>query len=350
VVVMAERKDTPPPKQEAHKRKFWSNMGDRTGLRGKSVWDWLQLLIVPLALAVIGFWFTMQQDARQQQIEGQRVKQAQQIEEQRAASERQLEEQRTQDAVLQAYLDQMSNLLLEKNLLETEVGDPVYTLAQARTTTVMTRLDAEGNRSVTRFLTDMGLTGAAPSARGGWGASGFSSPPATPRSGDASGGEASISLLRGIELGHAELSFADLTDADLGGAFLEKANLSGASMQGANLRLTILGDADLRYANMNRAKLGGATLYGADLSRARLGGGDLHFIQLDHADLSGANLSESSLDGANLSKADLSGATGITNEELELQASSLEGTTMPNGQKYEDWLKSRGEDGENTGS
>jgi hypothetical protein len=28
---------------------------------------------------------------------------------------------------------------------------------------------------------------------------------------------------------------------------------------------------------------------------------------------------------------------------------TLAGATMPNGQKYEDWLKSRGEDGENSG-
>jgi hypothetical protein len=31
----------------------------------------------------------------------------------------------------------------------------------------------------------------------------------------------------------------------------------------------------------------------------------------------------------------------ITNEELEQQAASLEGATVPDGQKYEDWLKDR---------
>jgi hypothetical protein len=43
-------------------------------------------------------------------------------------------------------------------------------------------------------------------------------------------------------------------------------------------------------------------------------------------------------------------ADWITNEELEHQAKSLEGATMPNGQKYESWLKSKGsgDDGENT--
>jgi hypothetical protein len=36
-----------------------------------------------------------------------------------------------------------------------------------------------------------------------------------------------------------------------------------------------------------------------------------------------------------------SGKQQITNEELEQQAASLEGATMPNGQKYQDWLKSK---------
>jgi hypothetical protein len=33
--------------------------------------------------------------------------------------------------------------------------------------------------------------------------------------------------------------------------------------------------------------------------------------------------------------------------EQLLAAKALEGATIPDGQKYEDWLKSRGEDGEN---
>jgi hypothetical protein len=33
---------------------------------------------------------------------------------------------------------------------------------------------------------------------------------------------------------------------------------------------------------------------------------------------------------------------GVTNEELQQQAASLEGATMPDDQKYEDWLKSKG--------
>jgi hypothetical protein len=34
-------------------------------------------------------------------------------------------------------------------------------------------------------------------------------------------------------------------------------------------------------------------------------------------------------------------AGGISNEELEQQATFLAGATMPNGQKYEEWLKGK---------
>ena len=52
---------------------------------------------------------------------------------------------------------------------------------------------------------------------------------------------------------------------------------------------------------------------------------------------------------ADLSIADLSGAdlTGAYVSEDQLRsAESLKGATMPNGQKYEDWLKSKGREEE----
>ena len=47
------------------------------------------------------------------------------------------------------------------------------------------------------------------------------------------------------------------------------------------------------------------------------------------------------LSGADLSNANLSNAEGVTNQQLEREAYSLFEATMPNGQKYEDWLKDR---------
>src|SRR5215211_5399778 len=101
-----------------------------TGFQGKTVWDFLQLLIVPLMLVAIGFWFTAQQDARQQKIE-----------KKRAEAEQELAVQRAQDEALQAYLNQMGGLLLEKDLFASDANSEVSTLARARTATVIQRLD-----------------------------------------------------------------------------------------------------------------------------------------------------------------------------------------------------------------
>jgi uncharacterized protein YjbI with pentapeptide repeats len=75
-------------------------------------------------------------------------------------------------------------------------------------------------------------------------------------------------------------------------------------------------------------------------------GGAEPIVGLAEADLSQVNLSnvdlrDANLEGADLSNADLSGAEGVTEEQVS-QAASLEGTTMPTGQKYKDWLKSKG--------
>jgi len=299
----------------------WTGFGDKT------FWDWLQLLsalAIPVVLAAAGLWFTAQQDARQQNIEDQRAKQAQKIENQRAEAERELAEQQAQDEALQACLDQMSQLMLDRKLLEAEPGDPVHTLAQARTSTVVLRLDAEHNDSVTRFLSDSGL---------------------------AVHSKASPKLLRGIALSHATLS----------GVYLPYADLSEADLRGANLSEANLGEADLSFAKLSRANLSGCRCFSVSLSDANLIGANLsgafpYLANLKDAILSGTSLSGADLSGAYLYKAnlkdvnlkdtdlrdaDLSRAEGITNEELEQQAKSLEGATMPNGQKYEDWLKDK---------
>src|SRR5215208_4888498 len=60
---------------------------------GQTVWDWLHLLsalAIPVVLAIVGLWFSAQQDARQQNIE-----------DQRAEAERELAEQRAQGEALQ---------------------------------------------------------------------------------------------------------------------------------------------------------------------------------------------------------------------------------------------------------
>jgi uncharacterized protein YjbI with pentapeptide repeats len=226
----------------------------------------------------------VQQDTRQQQIEDQRAQQAQKIENQRAEAERKLAEQRAQDAALQAYLDQMSTLILNRNLLESEPGDATFALAQARTSTVILRLDGAHNKSVTRFLRDSGLAD------------------------------------------HLLLSGIDLEGADLSEAHLAYANLSETQLAHADLSEAELGSADLSVSLLAHADLGGADLRGANLN-----GADLRDADLLGADLSTAQVTQEQLDQAG----SLEGATMPDGQ-------TLKSDDNPKGPTFEEWLKSEG--------
>ena len=191
--------------------------------------------------------------------------------------------------------------------LSASVGDSLSTVARARTLTVLTRLEGDRKGSVVRFLYESGLLAK----------------------------DRLIVNVNGSDLREAALRSADLGETDLGETDLRRADLRGASLRRANLRRT-----DLRQAWLFEADLAMADLTLADLDRANLSEASLRGANLFRSDLGGATLSGANLRGANLHRANLEGAIGITNKQLE-KAKSLKGATMPNGQKYEDWLKSK---------
>jgi uncharacterized protein YjbI with pentapeptide repeats len=272
-----------------------SKKESRWGFRGMTVRDWLELLVVPLVLVGIGLLFEMQQAERQQAME----EQQQALEERRAEAERELADQRAQDEALQAYLDQMSTLLLEKDLRSSEEDSEVRTLARSRTLTVLGGLDASRKTEVMRFLIEVALV-------------------------QRVDGRDPIIALNGADLDGVNLGDpspylvdlkADLSGADLGVADLRKAYLLGVNLAEANLR--------------------GANLSEADLSFATLSDTNLHLATLSKANLEGANLSGANLKGAILDEANLSNVEGVTRKELEQQPRSLEDAIMPDGSKHD---------------
>jgi uncharacterized protein YjbI with pentapeptide repeats len=193
-----------------------------TGYPKRTPWDWMDLLIVPVVLAIGGYWFTSSQNQATQ-----------------AAAER-----RTQDEALQAYLDVMSQLLTDEKrpLRRAQIGDSLSSVARARTVTVLPRLDGERKARVVQFLYESGL----------------------------------IAKKRPIiDLLRADLRGADLQDAGLRGADLQGANLNGADLFMADLKWADLSFADLRGADLRRvdllkADISDTKLRGADLRRASL--------------------------------------------------------------------------------
>ena len=102
------------------------------GLRQKTLWDWLQLLIIPAVLAVGGFVINLTISRSEQEAT-----------KQRAQSEREIAEDNQREAALQAFIDKLSELLLEKQLRQSTPEDEVRKIARVRTLTVLPRLDED---------------------------------------------------------------------------------------------------------------------------------------------------------------------------------------------------------------
>src|SRR5712692_1835431 len=276
----------------------------------KTLWDWLQLLgvlAIPVAVVLGVAWFTTKQG---------QVGDAENKDNQR-------------EAALQAYIDNMLELLLAKNLRSSTEDEEVQKIARVRTLTVLRRLDAERKGSVLQFLQESGLIGKDKRVIHLTGANLIG---ANLIGANLSGANLSGAYLSGVVLSGADLSLANLIGANLSGVYLSGADLSGVYLSGAYLFL----------ANLSKANLSGASLYEANLSLANLSRADLSGANLSKANLSGANLSEvvlsgANLNGANLNGADLSGANlrgALVTAEQLTATKLLQGATMPDGSKH----------------
>ena len=146
---------------------------------GITLWAWVKLLIVPVVLAIGGFLFTRSETQATQ-----------------AAAER-----RTQVEALQAYLGQMSDMLIPKtdqpSLYKARPGDSLSSVARARTLAVLPRLDKDRTARVVQFLYECGL------------------------------------IIKGRQV--LDLKGGNLNEVDLSEANLSRVNLSGTSLNKAYL-------------------------------------------------------------------------------------------------------------------
>ena len=131
--------------------------------RGKTLYDWLQLAIIPAAIA-FGVWsLNRLQQKRDQQLADERAKVEREAAEKRAQAEREAAEKRAQterdialdnqrEAALQAYIDSMSELLLKDHLSELKPEyHEVREISRVRTLIELQRFDKIRYRSVLRF-------------------------------------------------------------------------------------------------------------------------------------------------------------------------------------------------------
>ena len=214
-----------------------------SGFQNKTIWAWLNLVGVSSAIIIVGWIVTRKQRERDEAIALEKA----------------------QDEALQAYLDQMSNLVVDHKLgqklgdargkdsdgehkfkfevwtkeaklswglAEEESEDHIPEVAQARTTAVLLSLDARHKRRPLKLIHELGLIKR----------------------------EDNVLDLTNAGLDHADLSELSLREAHLVGADLRVSDLSGADLSKSDLTEVDLRGADLRRANLSNTILTRANL------------------------------------------------------------------------------------------
>ncbi len=286
---------------------------DWTGFGTKTLWDLMQLLIIPAILAVGAYWLNESARKREQAVT----------------------EQRAQETALQTYFNKMTELLIKENLLETEqylfswdfipeTGTERlieflmqnYHIDWVKTAKVEKTDDDKAIRvyteknSLSLRLSDIEARVKLEIDDGR--IDNFITKTIT----KIENGKLNIYSTQNLEV-RAVARARTLTvlrrlDKDRKGAliqFLYEADLIDKNNIVIDLSQADLRGADLRGANLSEAdlistRLKGANLRGADLSEAILAGADLRSANLFRADLNGADLIFADLRGANLSQAE----------------------------------------------
>lgn len=172
-----------------------------TQIPARTLWDWLELLIVPFALGLVAWWLNKTEKENEHEIA-----------ERRAEIEHELALDRQREATLQSYYDRMTELLLDKKLRSSEEVDEIRDIARVQTLTTLRSLDDKRKGYLLQFLREACLI------------------------------ENSSPIIR--------LQGADLRGADLAMIYLVETNLMGADLMRADLSETILARADLARVNL----------------------------------------------------------------------------------------------------
>jgi uncharacterized protein YjbI with pentapeptide repeats len=268
----------------------WKKAPDEEIQPSKTVWDWLQLLIVPAILAVIAVGYNAAQASREHQREDRRIREDRAIA--RAAA---------QDAAVLAYFAQGRDLILRENLV---ASSPAAELARNKTLAIVHRLDGTRKAEIVRFLFEANLL-----AR-----------------------KLQILNLAEADLRHLNLAYARVPqDVSLHDAILRRARFDGTRLVGTDFT-----HADLQGASFRGALLGGVEFQGANLKGAVFDGARFGESSSSGTSFVGACLSDTSFVGAHFgpgtsfvavtgNRVDFTRASGL--ERVESEAQQLTGVT-----------------------
>lgn len=299
----------------------------------KSLWDWMELFVIPIFLAIAAHFLGKSEKAHERKIAAQQRENERVLASRQAEVDQKIARDRLQQTALEAYFDRMTDLLLDKALRASKENDEVRIIARTITLTVLRGLNGNRRGQVLQFLYEAGLIVG-------------DTPIVDLSHADLSGIDLPYARLEKVNvsrtnLRRANLQSANLRDANFCLADLDEANLSWAHLEGANLQCGLLG-TNLGVARLDGASLFNANLAGASLINASLVGADLRSANFKYINEGLGDLEQDNIRYAELALADFSDCD-LTNATLDVfqfgGSRSLVRAIMPDGTKFEEWIK-----------
>lgn len=284
---------------------LWLN-SDCTGFKGKTIWDVLELIFIPITITVVvAFLDKLNRKTDRENAD------------KRAVIDQKIAQDNQSEVALQNFFDSMTNLLLDYDLRSSIPEDEVCKIAQAKTSSTLEVLDLGRKSKLIRFLGEIGI---------------FCNSQNNTTIISLSGMNLNYIDLRHAALQCANLKWAFLEETELGFCHLENANLEGAHLKRASFNGAYLNRANLFSSELSEANFCGADLSKANLSFAQIDGASLLRANLEETDLSYALLKNTNLEGANFKNANLCRAN-LTGANIN--KANLEGARMPDNKIFD---------------
>lgn len=224
---------------------FGESIKDETKEAAKTLWDWLDLLIIPAVIGLLGWLYSQTEKIKTKKRD----------------------EERSQNEVLESFLLTMTNLIIEHKLHDTP-NRQILSIARARINIALHNLNGSRKGQVLQFLYESDLIDLTPK----------------------------INLI-GINFQNVVIDEIVLGKSEIKGSYfnnssIQKANLSGGVFIGcdfsdANLSQSLVTNTDFSYSNftnaiLNNMDLTSVNLEGVNLTNANLRGSKISKVQLEN--------------------------------------------------------------------
>jgi hypothetical protein len=213
-----------------------------TGFSDKTLWDLIEIIVVPLTLAWVVVY--LNRASRERELR---------IAEQAHKDDQQMSLDRNREATLQNYLAQMGKLLMDNGPVKIRAESEIRNVARAWTMTTVGILDGKRKGYLLQFLKEAGLIDRINTSIDLKGANLSNT--------NWVKGDLSSTNLRGVLFSGALLLEGNFQNADLSEANMSHSHLTNANFTSSILRDALFGESDLLNADFSDAILDGASFF-----------------------------------------------------------------------------------------